>query len=137
MNIQTTKLEIIKMIADVQSEQLLNNLLQLLKQEIPNPVVTNKKPKPALSEKESALLLKINEGLPKEIQERYHILSLKTVQETLSIAEHEELLTLVPQVEAKTVERLTYLVELAQLWKMSVDEVMEKLDIHPPPVIHA
>lgn len=30
MNIQSTKLEIIKMIADVQSEQILNNLLQLL-----------------------------------------------------------------------------------------------------------
>lgn len=33
MNIQTTKLELIKMIADVQSEQLLDTLLNLLKQE--------------------------------------------------------------------------------------------------------
>lgn len=137
MNIQTTKLEIIKIIADVQSEPLLNNLLQLLKQEVPKTAVAKKTPKPALSEEVSALLLKINEGLPKEIQERYNALSLKTVQETLSTAEHEELLKLVPKVEAKTVERLTYLVELAQLWKMSVDEVMEKLDIQTPPVIHA
>jgi len=42
----------------------------------------------------------------------------------------------VPQVEAKSVERLKYLIALAQLWNMSVDAVMEKLEIKTPPVIH-
>jgi len=89
-----------------------------------------------LSEEESTLLLKINEGLPADIQNRYHDLSIKNVQETLTEAEHQELLKLIPQVEAKNIERLKYLIALAQLWKMSVDDVMKKLEIQTPPVIH-
>lgn len=129
MNIQTTKLELIKMIADVQSEQLLNTLVQLLKKD-------SKQVVPSLSEQESALLLKINEGLPTEIQARYNELSLKSVQKKLTNKEHQELLAIIPQVEAKTVERLKYLIELAQLWNMTVDAVMEKLELQTPPVIH-
>lgn len=49
---------------------------------------------------------------------------------------HQELLELIPTVESKSVERLKYLVELSLLWDMSVDAVMEKLEIKTPLVIH-
>lgn len=132
MSIQATKLELIKIITDIQSEELLERL-KLFLQETGEP--TGKKA-PVLTEAESRLLLKINEGLLEEVQLRYHELTTKSVEETLTEEEHQELLGLIPQVEAKSAERLKYLIELATLWKVSVDEVMARLGITPPPVIH-
>lgn len=132
---QSDKLELIKLIADIQSEELLEKAKQFLK-ELENEMKTLNKP-PALSKKETELLLKINEGLPEDIQLRYNELLAKLSEETATEAEHQELLQLLPQVEAKSVERLKYLVQLAQLWNTTVDEVMDRLGIKPPPVIHA
>ena len=61
----------------------------------------------------------------------------KSVKETISAEERTELLTMVPIAEKWSVERLEYLIELSQLWETSVDEVMKKLNIQTPPVIHA
>lgn len=135
MNMQSDKLELIKLIADIQSEELLEKAKQFLK-ELESEMKTLNKP-PALSKKETELLLKINEGLPEDIQLRYNELLAKLSEETATEAEHQELLQLLPQVEAKSVERLKYLVQLAQLWNTTVDEVMDRLGIKPPPVIHA
>lgn len=132
---QSDKLELIKLIADIQSEELLEKAKQFLK-ELESEMKTLNKP-PALSKKETELLLKINEGLPEDIQLRYNELLAKLSEETATEAEHQELLQLLPQVEAKSVERLKYLVQLAQLWNTTVDEVMDRLGIKPPPVIHA
>lgn len=135
MNMQSAKLELIKQIADIQNEELLGRVRQLLK-EAENEVKVSRKP-PALSKEEAELLLKINEGLPEEVQDRYNELLSKQAEETITEAEHEELTRLVPQAEAKTAERMKYLVELARLWQTTVDEAMERLGIKPPPVIHA
>lgn len=132
MSIQRTKLELIKMIMNIQSEELLERL-KLFLQQTGGPT---DKEAPVLTEAESRLLLKINEDLPEEVQIRYHELTTKSVEETLTEEEHQELLGLIPQVEAKSAERLKYLIELAALWKVSVDEVMDRLGITPPPVIH-
>lgn len=90
-----------------------------------------------LSEEEEQFLVKINDGLPEQVQLRYNELLSKQAEETITEAEHEELMRSAPQAEAKTVERMKHLIELARLWQTTVDEVMERLGIKPPPVIHA
>jgi len=91
----------------------------------------------SLSAEETELMLKINEGLPPETQQRYTVLQQKLVDENITEAEQEELLQLTALAEEKAVERLTYLVELSRLWDVSVDETMKRLDIKTPPSIHA
>ena len=135
MNMQSNKLELIKLIADIQSEEQLDRVRLFLK-EVESEMKALDKP-PALSKEETELLLKINEGLPEEVQLRYNELLIKQSEETMTEAEHKELVQLIPRVEAKSAERMKYLIQLAQLWNTSVDEVMERLGIKPPPVIHA
>ncbi len=130
MNVQAVKLELIKRIADLQNEQLLTQLRDLLTNEVKG------KNAPALSPQESALLLKINEGLPLPVQEKYAALLAKSANGQMNEVEREELLTLIPLVEAKSAERLSHLVELAVLWNTTVDDVMAKLGISAPAVIH-
>ena len=96
-----------------------------------------RKKAPSLSAKETELILKINEGLPPEKQQRYATLQQELVDENISEAGHEELIQLTALAEEKAVARLTYLLELADLWDATVDETMERLDIKPPPSIHA
>ncbi|MCB0559849.1 MAG: STAS/SEC14 domain-containing protein [Lewinellaceae bacterium] len=129
MNMQSAKLELIKMIADIQSEELLDKIRQFLKETETSPLT------PSLSREETGLLLKINEGLPEEVQLRYNELLAKLTSETITEPERQELLELPPRVEAKNAERLQYLVELAQLWSTTVDEAMDRLGIKPPPII--
>lgn len=131
MDLQTKKLELIKLIADVQSEQLLT----LIKSFLIN--AEKKKNTPKFSAEESALILKINEELPIAIQVSYQELLQKSVKNTLSASEQVELLKITPIVEAKNVERLKYLYQLSLLWNTTVDDVMNRLQIKPPPVIHA
>lgn len=99
-------------------------------------LIANRK-NPSLSKKETELLLKINQSLPEKIVSRYAELLAKSADGTMSEEEHDEALELTPVFEKKNVERLQYLVELASLWETSVDEVMEKLGITPPPAVHA
>lgn len=132
---QSAKLELIKMIADIQNEELVDRIRQFLK-EIEKEMGASAKAT-SLSREETELLLKINEGLPEKVQLMYKELLHKLTQETITEPEHQELLQLIPQMEAKSAERLKYLVQLAQLWNTSVDEVMDRLGIKPPPVIHA
>lgn len=133
MNIQATKLELIKIIADVESEALLIGIKQLLLQAMPNDSNNSS----SFSEEESYLITRINEGLPESVQLKYNDLLAKSVQTALLPEEHQELLALIPKVEAQTLERLKYLMQLAKLWDTSVDEVMSRLKITPPPVVYA
>ena len=135
MNLQSSKLEPIKMITDIQSEELLNRVKQFLV-ETEGTIKASKKP-PSLSKEETRLLLKINEGLPEETQLRYNELLKKLTEAKITAPEHKEFLQLTTQVEAKNAERLKYLFQLANLWDISVDDVMERLGIKPPGVIHA
>ena len=96
-----------------------------------NQLVAQKKA-PNLPAREAFLLQHINNGLPVELHEKYRKLMTKSADEALTEEEHQELLKLVPVVEAKQVERLKYLVELAQLRNTSVDDLMDQLGIAPP-----
>lgn len=134
MNMQSAKLELIRKIADIQSEELMERVRRFIEEAEREMAASGKAP--SLSPEETELLLKINEGLPEEVQLRYNELLAKLSQETITGPEHQELLQLIPKVEAKGVERLKYLVQLAQLWNASVEEVMDRLGIKPPPVVH-
>lgn len=132
---QSTKLELIKKIASIQSEELLEKIKHFLREEDVDLEIPEKAP--SLNKKETELLLKINEGLPEAVQLRYNELLSKLSAESLTPPEHNELLLLVPKVEAKSAERLKYLAQLAKLWNTSVDGVMDRLGIKPPPVFYA
>ena len=62
---------------------------------------------------EADLLQKINQGLPADVQQRYNTLRAKLQNETITAAEHQELLTLVDVAEQADAERLGHLIALS------------------------
>jgi hypothetical protein len=87
---------------------------------------------PNLPKRETELLQQINRGLSVTVRHRYAILNEKLLAETITTEEHEEFSELVDQIEQSDVERLTYLIELAQLRNVSLDTLMEQLGIRRP-----
>ena len=83
----------------------------------------------SLPEAESELLLKINQGLPHEVQKRYHELIAKRRLESLIPEEYDELLSISDQIENLEARRMEYLAELARLRKISLPDLMESLSI--------
>lgn len=84
---------------------------------------------PVLSETESELLLKINRGVPFDLQRRFDELTEKRREETLTPDEYDELLRLTEQVEKLDVERVEYLCKLADLRQISLSTLMNDLGI--------
>lgn len=81
---------------------------------------------------ESVLLVRVNQGLPAELQERIMILKAKREDESITDAEYEELTRLVDRAEELHAERMTALVELAKLRGVNLSVLMEQLGIHFP-----
>ena len=77
---------------------------------------------PHLSRDEAALLQKINQGLPPDVQQRYDTLIEKRQEETLTSDEHQELITMNDQIEEADAERVKNLATLAQLRQVSIKE---------------
>ncbi len=90
-----------------------------------------KKTTPHLSQRETELLKKINEGVPPEISRPLQALRAKLEDETITETEHVELLRLVDEVEMFDVERLTWLIELAHLRNQTLTQLIDALDLHP------
>ncbi len=88
-----------------------------------------RKKAPSLSQKETQLLLEINKGLPEKTQSRYNVLSSKLTEENITMGEHQELLEIITTIEKMDVKRLEYLIELAQLREMELDDLMEELGL--------
>jgi len=88
---------------------------------------------PSLPQAETALLLKINEGVPAELQRPYKALIAKRRAGTLQADEQDELLRLNEQVEQIQVQRVECLVELAQLRQMPLRDLMASLGIQHLP----
>jgi hypothetical protein len=80
---------------------------------------------------ESALLEKINRGLPTEQLQRFLQLQERREAETLTESEHQELMTLIADIERLDAERVHYLGELAQLRKIPVRQLMRELGLFP------
>jgi hypothetical protein len=84
---------------------------------------------------ETILLQKIAQTLPTSIQQRYNDLRAKLQAETLTIAEHQELLNLTDTIEQFDADRaafapqnrLQHLLELSQLRQISLPELLDSL----------
>jgi hypothetical protein len=87
---------------------------------------------PSLPKREAELLQQINQGLPSAVRQRYQELNRKLEAEVLTAAEHQELLNLIDKIEQADATRLRQLIELAQLREMSIDDLMQQLNILPP-----
>ncbi|MEM7536572.1 MAG: STAS/SEC14 domain-containing protein [Chloroflexota bacterium] len=87
---------------------------------------------PSLSKRETELIQKINEGVPDEVRLRFRFLRERMLDETISPDEYEELIKLTEQIEVSDSERMINLVELSQLRNVSLETVMEQLDIQTP-----
>jgi hypothetical protein len=87
---------------------------------------------PGLSKNESELLIKINRGIPSDIQQRFDNLVIKRRKESLTEKEYGELLQLTDQIEKMDFDRVEYLSKLAHIRKTSLSAVMKDLNIQIP-----
>jgi hypothetical protein len=87
---------------------------------------------PNLPKREAELLQQINQGLPATQWQRYKALNAKLLDERITPDEHQELSTLIDQLEKLEGERLAHLIELAQLRNVPLDSLMAQLGIQRP-----
>ena len=123
----------------VDTEQLLHAALQLPRSELDQfvtrlLVLRIQHDTPRLTQGEAELLLKINEDLPPAVQQRLDELISKRQTQSLTPAEHQELIHLTEQSEKVDADRMQHLLGLAALRNVSLNEVMRQLGIHP--VLH-
>ncbi len=95
-------------------------------------IMLAQKKAPNIPVQEAKLLQKINQGLDEVILQRYTFLNQLMKENTLSKEEHQELMSLIDEVEQMDAQRLKAIVELANLHAISIDELMKQLTIHPP-----
>lgn len=112
----------VQVVSEIQLDldQLLSGIAQLdtstlteLQQQVSRLLAHRKAP--SVSQREMELLQQINQRLPSAMRQRYTELNAKLHEETISTAEHQELLILIDQIELEDARRLQHLVELAQL----------------------
>lgn len=128
---------IVKVETELSTDKLLKAVGQLNKSELEQFVsqVINLRAQRlvhSLSQAEAQLIVKINQGLPPEIQKRYYELIDKRREESLGSDEYDELLRLTDQIENLEARRIEYLSELARYRKVSLTELMETMGIQPP-----
>ena len=85
---------------------------------------------PSASERETILLKAINEATPLALQNRYEALSQKLHEETMTPTENKELLEIIEIIEDQKVERLQNLIELSQLRNVSLNSLMDELNLN-------
>jgi hypothetical protein len=128
---------VIQLEAQLPVDKLLSAVKQLSEPELErfaldvNALVAKRKA-PSLAHHEAKLLLKINEGVPAALQQRYNELIAERQAETLAEDEYAELLRLTQQVEQIEVARVEHLAELARLRGISLTALMENLGITAP-----
>jgi hypothetical protein len=87
---------------------------------------------PNLSSEESALLTRVNEGLPSQIRARLKLLRDRRENGTITDDEYEELTSLTDRAEEIHADRMAALVELARLRGKSLPSLMDQLGIRFP-----
>lgn len=92
-----------------------------------------KSPDPTSQPTEAELLQQINIGFSAPTWNQYHILIAKRRAETLSNAEHEQLIQLSNQLENLNVTRCQALIKLAKLCSQPLADLMQTLGINPDP----
>lgn len=78
---------------------------------------------------EAELLARIRHDALQEIRGHYLYLNEKRQTEYITDEEHSELLSLIERIEQTDAERMTHLVELAQLRNVSLDVVLNDLNL--------
>lgn len=91
-----------------------------------------KRRSPSLSQAESELLSKINQGLPSEFWERVDQLRVKQDEDTLTSEERSELIALTEKIEVANVERVKLLGELADLRDVPLSKLIQDLEVNSP-----
>jgi hypothetical protein len=127
----------IRVEAQVTAEALLKAVEQMSQQELEIFVtqvlrLRARREAPSLSAVESELLLKINQGIPHQLQCRFDELVAKRRNLALTQPEQEELIQITEQIEQLDAERIELLGKLAQLRSQSLSETMQELGIQPP-----
>ena len=122
----------------VTTEQLLEAVLQLSRPELGRFVtklfvLKARQETPNLSERESELVMKINQGLPPGMQERLNELIAKRRAETIKAKELRELKKLTDQTELFDAERLKLLIELSHLRDVPLHKLIKQLGLKPVP----
>ncbi len=89
--------------------------------------------RPEQLDPEAELIARIRRGISQEIRARYQMLNEKRQAETITDDEYGELLSLIERIEQGDAERMTHLVELAQLRNTSLDAVIDDLNLRRKP----
>lgn len=97
--------------------------------EISNMVAKRKAPN--FSKRETELIIAINNAYPTEKALEIKHLKEKLQAETISDKEHQHYLKLLEEFEGRSEKRLEYLIELAQLQKVSLNTLMTQLGLNP------
>ncbi len=120
----------------IETEQLLNAALQMSRPELEQFVaklfaLKAREETSVLSESETELLLKINQGLPPAAAKRMKELIDKRRSNTITEDELQELIGITDEAERLNVERVKHLIELAALRNVALHDLMDQLGIRP------
>jgi len=121
---QISSLELIQAVeqlSQAELDQFIERVLQFKAQKVAS----------SLKKDESELLIKINQSLPQELEELYLTLIEKRDQETLTNAEYDKLLELTETVEKHEVQRLEYLIQLANIRQISLTDLITQMGLKP------
>ncbi len=121
---------------EIEAEQLLNAALQMSKSELEEFLaklfaLKAREYAPVLSQKETELFLKINQGLPYSTQQRLNKLIRRRQAETITPEETTELKRLTDQIEKSDAERLKLLIEFAKLRNVPLRKLIKQLGLKP------
>ncbi|MDQ3687467.1 MAG: STAS/SEC14 domain-containing protein [Acidobacteriota bacterium] len=122
----------------IETEQLLNAALQMSRPELEQFVaklfaLKARQETPSLSERETELLMKINQGLPSATQQRLNELIHRRQAETISSKELRELKQLTDRIEKSDAKRLELLIELARLRNVPLKKLIKQLGLKSVP----
>ena len=123
--------------SEIDLEQIIHSMGKLDNQELEKvlgrlSMVLAQRKAPNVSAKEASLLQKINRSISPVSQQRHQFLSQKLDAEVLTVDEHIELTGLIDDAELADAERLDALVELSNLRKVSLEQLMLELNISAP-----
>ena len=111
----------IEQLSQSELDQFIEKVLQFKAQKVAS----------SLKKDESELLIKINQSLPQDLEELYLTLIEKRDQETLTNAEYHKLLALTETVEKHEVQRLEYLIQLANIRQISLADLITQMGLKP------
>jgi len=127
MNIETTKAEVIGIIEGMQTQEIVNRIkseAKRLKDVETSSLESN------YTFEEAELIEKAKNAVPQELMQKYDDLYLEFISEDEPDEnKRAQLLKINGQLMDFGTKRLKYTIHLSKLWGISVDEVMQKIDL--------